>query len=92
MYFIDKITLADGTAWHDKSVPASLGYELFERPVAIFRIAADAALPPTTSVVEFQASCAQYGCTTDATYIVVLRENNAFAYFISGTQKRSVNL
>jgi molybdopterin/thiamine biosynthesis adenylyltransferase len=75
------------TTWEDKSVPASLGYELLERPIAIFRIAAEAVLPPTASVGEFHAFCAQYGCTTDATYTVVLRGDNTFAYFHFGDAK-----
>jgi hypothetical protein len=92
VYFIDKIALADGAKWEDQSIPASLGYELFERPVAIFRIAADAALPPTISVEEFKASCVQYGCTTDANYVVILCGVNAYAYSHFGDAKEVIEV
>lgn len=79
-YLIDRITLEDGSVWRDPTVPDSLGYETFERSVALLRIPPTAALPSTDSAEVYYADCAAMGFTSDERTVVVLRGADVFGF------------
>jgi len=79
---IDKITLADGHAWIDQSVPKHLSHELMERPIGIFRLPEGADLPPIASLKEFMAASADLGFTADRTYALLVNGVTIHAYFL----------
>ena len=86
-YLVDRVTLPDQSIWQDPSVPDTLGYETYERPIAIVRMSANASLPSSSNYDQFVAACVELGLSSDEPFVIVLRGSDIAGYIAAPSDK-----
>lgn len=82
IYILDRLAFPDGATWTDPDVPEHLQFESREQKATVFRISADAELPPETSTSVFKKHLLALGCPTDGDSFVILRGDTIHNYRI----------
>ncbi|MCP1843662.1 molybdopterin/thiamine biosynthesis adenylyltransferase [Bradyrhizobium sp. USDA 4524] len=80
VYVIDKVTLPDGTVWHNEDVSPTLGNETFERPTTVLRLEESQSLPPASNVDEFKEAAIALGLDADETTLVILKGQAIYGF------------
>lgn len=80
--YVEKVTVSEQETWRDKSIPAALGYELWDGEVVIARVPEGATAPPATNIADFDSTCAAHGLPAIARNLILLCGDKITAYYV----------